>query len=164
MSMERRGCVSARRVVPTRRLGGAPALCVALKRKRLKGTADTSRTSREAHVRICGGLEVKFLRSTRRLACSAGHCHTAELEPRQLSTPGEGRNRGQTTFFGIMRHCGAKGMIGRGKGVRNRFTLSCILRERSLCIQRPKTQQERHKNLRSAPRINAAALHSLLQA
>jgi hypothetical protein len=27
--------------------------------------ADTSRMSREVHVRICGGLEVKFLRSTR---------------------------------------------------------------------------------------------------
>ncbi len=27
--------------------------------------AGTSRMSREAHVRICGGLEVKFLRSTR---------------------------------------------------------------------------------------------------
>lgn len=34
----------------------------------------TSRMSREAHVRICGGLEVKFLRSTRRLV----HCHSKE--------------------------------------------------------------------------------------
>ncbi len=29
--------------------------------------AGTSRMSREAHVRICGGLEVGFLRSTRRV-------------------------------------------------------------------------------------------------
>jgi len=27
--------------------------------------ADRSRMNREVHVRICGGLEVKFLRSTR---------------------------------------------------------------------------------------------------
>jgi hypothetical protein len=31
-----------------------------------KRKARTSRMSREAHVRICGGLEVRFLRSTRR--------------------------------------------------------------------------------------------------
>ena len=34
--------------------------------ERPKRKAGTSRMSREAHVRICGGLEVRFLRSTRR--------------------------------------------------------------------------------------------------
>jgi hypothetical protein len=37
-----------------------------LKSRGFKKMADTSRMSREAHVRICGGLEVRFLRSTRR--------------------------------------------------------------------------------------------------
>ena len=59
--------------MPTRRLGGAPALYVALKRKRLKGMAGTSRMSREAHVRICGRLEVKFLWSTRHNPEADGH-------------------------------------------------------------------------------------------
>ena len=50
---------------PTRLLGGALFLCVDLKSRGFKRMAGTSRMSREAHVRICGGLEVRFLRSTR---------------------------------------------------------------------------------------------------
>ena len=49
-------------------MGGALSLCVGLKLRGFKRKADRSRMSREIHVRICGGLEVKFLRSTRRHA------------------------------------------------------------------------------------------------
>ena len=38
---------------------------VGLKLKGFKRMADRSRMNREVHVRFCGGLEVKFLRSTR---------------------------------------------------------------------------------------------------
>jgi len=48
------------------RVGGALSFCVGLKSKGFKRKAGTSRMSREAHVRICGGLVVRFLRSTRR--------------------------------------------------------------------------------------------------
>jgi hypothetical protein len=39
---------------------------VGLKPRGFKRIADRSRMNREVHVRFCGGLEVKFLRSTRR--------------------------------------------------------------------------------------------------
>ena len=42
------------------------SLCVGLRPRGFKRTAGTSRMNREIHVRICGGLEVRFLRSTRR--------------------------------------------------------------------------------------------------
>ena len=38
---------------------------VGLKPRGFKRMADRSRMNREVHVRFCGGLEVKFLRSTR---------------------------------------------------------------------------------------------------
>ncbi len=38
---------------------------VGLKLRGFKRMADRSRMNREVHVRCCGGLEVKFLRSTR---------------------------------------------------------------------------------------------------
>ena len=38
---------------------------VGLKLRGFKRMADRSRMNREVHVRFCGGLEVKFLRSTR---------------------------------------------------------------------------------------------------
>jgi hypothetical protein len=41
------------------------SLCVGLKPEGFKRMAGTSRMSREVHVRICGGLVVRFLRSTR---------------------------------------------------------------------------------------------------
>jgi hypothetical protein len=41
------------------------SFCVGLKLRGFKRMADRSRMNREVHVRICGGLEVKFLRSTR---------------------------------------------------------------------------------------------------
>jgi hypothetical protein len=41
--------------------GGTPCL----DGRRQPSLGGTSRMSREAHVRICGGLEVKFLRPTR---------------------------------------------------------------------------------------------------
>jgi hypothetical protein len=47
-------------------LGGALSVCVGLKSGGFRSKAGTSRMSREAHVRICGGLVVRFLRSTRR--------------------------------------------------------------------------------------------------
>ena len=47
-------------------LGGALSVCVGLKSEGFKSKAGTSRMSREVHVRICGGLVVRFLRSTRR--------------------------------------------------------------------------------------------------
>jgi hypothetical protein len=37
-----------------------------------EGMAGRSRMNREAHVRICGGLEVRFLRSTRPADSSLG--------------------------------------------------------------------------------------------
>ena len=40
-------------------------LCVGLRPRGFMRMAGTSRMNREAHVRFCGGLEVKFLRSTR---------------------------------------------------------------------------------------------------
>ena len=42
--------------------------CVGLKPEGLKRMAGTSRMSREVHVRICGGLVVRVLRSTRRVS------------------------------------------------------------------------------------------------
>ncbi len=51
---------------------------VALRRRRPKGMAGTSRMSREAHVRICGGLEVQFLRSTRRRLDDKGEIQVAD--------------------------------------------------------------------------------------
>jgi hypothetical protein len=41
------------------------SFCVGWKLKGFKRMADRSRMNREVHVRFCGGLEVKFLRSTR---------------------------------------------------------------------------------------------------
>ena len=41
------------------------SFCVGLKPGGFKRMAGTSRMSREVHVRICGGLVVRFLRSTR---------------------------------------------------------------------------------------------------
>ena len=41
------------------------SFCVGLKLRGFKRMADRSRMNREVHVRFCGGLEVKFLRSTR---------------------------------------------------------------------------------------------------
>ncbi|UCD32820.1 MAG: hypothetical protein JSV38_02735, partial [Desulfobacterales bacterium] len=41
------------------------SFCVGLKLKGFKRMADRSRMNREVHVRFCGGLEVRFLRSTR---------------------------------------------------------------------------------------------------
>jgi len=46
-------------------MGGAHSLWVGLRPRGLKRMAGTSRMNREIHVRNCGGLEVKFLRSTR---------------------------------------------------------------------------------------------------
>ena len=40
------------------------SFCVGLKLRGFKRMADRSRMNREVHVRCCGGLEVKFLRST----------------------------------------------------------------------------------------------------
>jgi hypothetical protein len=51
---------------PTRRLGGAGFFfCVGLKPRGFKRMAGRSRMNREVHVRFCGGLEVRLLRSTR---------------------------------------------------------------------------------------------------
>jgi len=41
------------------------SFCVGLKLRGFKRMVDSSRMNREVHVRCCGGLEVKFLRSTR---------------------------------------------------------------------------------------------------
>ena len=41
------------------------SFCVGLRPRGFKKKAGTSRMNREVHVRFCGGLEVKFLRSTR---------------------------------------------------------------------------------------------------
>jgi len=41
------------------------SFCVGLKLRGFKRMADRSRMNREVHVRFCGGLEVRFLRSTR---------------------------------------------------------------------------------------------------
>jgi hypothetical protein len=46
--------------------GRSPSLCVAWRSRGLQGMAGTSRMNREVHVRFCGGLVVRFLRSTRR--------------------------------------------------------------------------------------------------
>ena len=51
---------------PTRQWEEPLSLYVGLRPRGFKRRAGTSRMSREAHVRICGGLEVRFLRSTRR--------------------------------------------------------------------------------------------------
>ena len=48
-------------------MGGTHSLCVGLRSGGFKRMAGTSRMNREVHVRNCGGLEVKFLRSTRQL-------------------------------------------------------------------------------------------------
>ncbi len=45
------------------------SFCVGLMLRGVKFMADRSRMNREVHVRICGGLEVKFLRSTRLYRC-----------------------------------------------------------------------------------------------
>jgi len=50
--------------------------------------AGTSRMSREAHVRICGGLEVRFLRSTRQ--ARSGHT-TVPLKSKFGPSDGCGR-------------------------------------------------------------------------
>ena len=47
--------------------------CVVLRPKGFKSMAGRSRMNREVHVRCCGGLDVRFLRSTRR--CAALHAH-----------------------------------------------------------------------------------------
>jgi len=47
-------------------MGGTHFLCVGVMPRGFTRKARTSRMSREAHVRICVGLEVRFLRSTRR--------------------------------------------------------------------------------------------------
>ena len=52
--------------------------------------AGTSRMSREAHVRICGGLEVRFLRSTR-LALRS--CKGDGGGPSEAALQGEASNR-----------------------------------------------------------------------
>ena len=49
-------------------MGGTHALCVGVRPRGFTRMAGTSRMNREVHVRNCGGLEVKFLRSTRRSA------------------------------------------------------------------------------------------------
>lgn len=45
--------------------GRSRHLCVASGSRGVEGTAGTSRMNREVHVRICGGLEVRFLWPTR---------------------------------------------------------------------------------------------------
>ena len=47
-------------------LGRVVSVGVGLESKGFRSEAGTSRMSREVHVRICGGLVVRFLRSTRR--------------------------------------------------------------------------------------------------
>jgi hypothetical protein len=47
-------------------MGGTSSLCVGVGPRGFTRKARTSRMNREIHVRICGGLEVRFLRSTRR--------------------------------------------------------------------------------------------------
>ena len=67
MGLERRGCASSRKN------GSQPGdweeldffFCVGLKPRGFKRMAGRSRMNREVHVRNWGGLEVKFLRSTR---------------------------------------------------------------------------------------------------
>jgi hypothetical protein len=64
-----------------------------------KRKAGTSRMSREAHVRICGGLEVRFLRSTRRygggvnlvqaFVCNVGTCCSDGKGEIQVEDPRE---------------------------------------------------------------------------
>jgi len=55
----------AQRAGSTASAGGALFTGVGLPLRGGARMAGMSRMSREAHVRICGGLEVKFLRSTR---------------------------------------------------------------------------------------------------
>jgi len=45
--------------------------------------AGTSRMNREIHVRICGGLEVKFLRSTRRRSDVKGEIRVEDPRGRE---------------------------------------------------------------------------------
>ena len=52
---------------------GLEIFCVGLRPRGFKRKAGRSRVNREIHARICGGLEVKFLRSTRRLNHELGH-------------------------------------------------------------------------------------------
>ena len=46
-------------------MGGALSPCVGLKPRGFKRKAGRSRVTGDCHARFCGGLEVKFLRSTR---------------------------------------------------------------------------------------------------
>jgi hypothetical protein len=69
------------------------ALCVALPWRRGKGRAGTSRMSREIHVRICGRLEVQFLRSTRRRLDGKGECQVVAPRGREY----RGETQGRTT-------------------------------------------------------------------
>ena len=52
--------------------------------------AGRSRMSREIHVRICGGLEVRFLRSTRRRADEKGEIQVVNATRASVPMPGTG--------------------------------------------------------------------------
>ncbi len=57
---------------------------LALKPEGFNGTADRSRMSREAHVRISGGLEVKSLRSTRPTISASHILGSIPIPPRGI--------------------------------------------------------------------------------
>ncbi len=71
-------------------MGGTHALCVGVRPRGFTRMAGTSRMNREVHVRNCGGLEVKFLRSTR-LALRS--CKGDGGRPSGVALQGEAPNR-----------------------------------------------------------------------
>jgi hypothetical protein len=78
-------------------MGGTSSLCVGVKPRGFTRKARTSRMNREIHVRICGGLEVRFLRSTRRRPDAKGETQvgsTHEGESTDAVAPRQARNEG----------------------------------------------------------------------
>jgi len=67
MELERRGWVNSHKVAANPAKAGEEldTFCVGLRPRGFKRMVGMSRMNREIHVRFCGGLEVKFLRSTR---------------------------------------------------------------------------------------------------
>jgi len=61
------------------------SFCVGLKLRGFKRMADRSRMNREVHVRFCGGLEVKFLRSTRLYGNALNFCDIIWLSLNRFS-------------------------------------------------------------------------------
>ena len=61
------------------------SFCVGLKLRGFKRMADRSRMNRKVHVRFCGGLEVRFLRSTRLYGNALNFCDIIWLSLNRFS-------------------------------------------------------------------------------